>query len=317
MTKFDITILGCGAALPTLRHFTTTQVLNVHEKFFMLDCCEAAQILFLQADQLKFGKLDHIFISHRHGDHCFGLPCLLSSMSLMGRVAPLHLYMTPDLEPNMRQVIDFFCHIPFEIVFHTLNPDQPERIYEDKELVIESIPMNHGVPCCGFLFKEKQKPNRLLREKTDAYGIPVTQLAKIKDGADYVLPDGTVIPNNELTEPIDELPKSYAFCSDTLFNPNMFEQLRDVDVLYHEATFSDADKDRAIEWKHSTAKQAAETARAVNAKQLVIGHYSTRYDEAALLAEAAAVFPNTVAAYDGMTITLPEKTKTSIQENNH
>ena len=309
MTKFEITILGCGSALPTQRHFTTSQVVNVHEKLFMVDCGEAAQILFQQKDNLRIGKLDHIFISHMHGDHCFGLPGLLSSMSLVGRITPLHLYMTPDLIPHMRQLIDFFCHLTFELVVHTLDPEKPERIYEDKEMTIESIPMNHCVPCCGFLFKEKQKPNRLLREKTDAYSIPVTQLAKIKAGADHVLPNGTIIPNSELTEPVDELPKSYAVCSDTMFNPNMFEQLNGVDVLYHEATFIEADMDRAIEAAHSTARQAAETARAVNAGQLVIGHYSTRYDEAALLAEAQAIFPNTVAAYDGMIFSPPEKTR--------
>ena len=208
MTKFEITILGCGSALPTQRHFTTSQVVNVHEKLFMVDCGEAAQILFQQKDNLRIGKLDHIFISHMHGDHCFGLPGLLSSMSLVGRITPLHLYMTPDLIPHMRQLIDFFCHLTFELVVHTLDPEKPERIYEDKEMTIESIPMNHCVPCCGFLFKEKQKPNRLLREKTDAYGIPVKHLAKIKAGADYVLPNGTIIPNSELTEPVDELPKS-------------------------------------------------------------------------------------------------------------
>lgn len=307
MTKFDITILGCGSALPTPQHFTTSQVINVHEKLFMIDCGEAAQLLFRQQETLKIGKLDHIMISHMHGDHCFGFPGLLSSMTLMGRTTPLHLYMTPDLIPPMQGIIDFFCHLAFKLVIHTLNPDQPERIYEDNDMLVESIPLSHRVPCCGFLFKEKQKPNRLLREKTDAYGIPVTQLARIKAGADYIMPDGTVIPNSELTESIHEHLKSYAFCSDTMFNPKMFEQLQGVDVLYHEATFIEADLDRATEAAHTTAKQAAETALAVNAKQLIVGHYSIRYDDnSEIAAEAQAVFPNTIAAYDGMVFTIPE-----------
>jgi len=307
MTKFDITILGCGSALPTPQHFTTSQVINIHEKLFMLDCGEAAQLLFRNQANLRLGKLDHIMISHMHGDHCFGFPGLLSSMTLIGRTTPLHLYMTHDLVPTMKNIIDFFCHLAFKLVIHTLNPDAPECIYEDNDIRVESVPLNHRVPCCGFLFKEKQKPNRLLREKTDAYGIPVTHLARIKAGEDYVMPDGTVILNSELTEPSREHLKSYAFCSDTTFNPNMFEQLMNVDVLYHEATFIDAESHLAVEAAHSTAKQAAETAIAVNARQLIVGHYSIRYDDDSVVtAEAKAFFPNTIGAYDGMVFTIPE-----------
>ncbi|WP_455673954.1 ribonuclease Z [Phocaeicola sp.] len=304
MEKFEVHILGCGSALPTTRHFATSQVVNIREKLFMIDCGEGAQ-LQLRRSKLKFTRLNHIFISHLHGDHCFGLMGLISTFSLLGRTATLHIHCHADLERIMTPQLDYFCKgMSYKIEFHSINPGKKEIVYEDRSVTVSTIPLRHRIPTCGFLFAEKQTPNHIIRDMIDFYKIPVFELNRIKNGEDYVLPDGTVIPNNRLTTP-SAPPRRYAYCSDTICHRPIIEQIKGTDLLFHETTFAQCDMQRAKETFHTTAAQAAEIARDAEVKQLLIGHFSARYeDENILLQEAGAVFPNTLLAKENLKVTL-------------
>ena len=297
-------ILGCGSALPTTRHYSSSQVVNIREKLFMIDCGEGAQ-LQLRRSKLKFTRLNHIFISHLHGDHCFGLMGLISTFGLLGRTATLHIYAHEDLEKLLAPQLEYFCKgMTYEVAFHSINPNQAEVIYDDRSVSVTTIPLKHRIPTCGFLFQEKQTPNHIIRDMVDFYRVPVFELNRIKNGEDYVTPDGTVVPNHRLTTPSDP-PRSYAYCSDTAYLKSIIPQIKGVDLLFHEGTFAQCDAARAKETYHTTAAQAAEIALEAEAKQLVIGHFSARYeDESILLKEAQAVFPNTLLAKENLRITL-------------
>ncbi len=305
MEKFEISILGCGSAMPTPRHNTTAQLVNIHDRLFLVDCGEGTQTQIWKSG-IRVTNMNHIFISHAHGDHFFGLLPLVSSLGLMlGRTDDLHLWLPADLVEPLRYDFGQYCHLPFNLIFHAVDTTKTAVLYEDKEMKVETIPLIHGVPCCGFLFSEKPKLPVLLPEKCKAYGIPPQELGKIKNGADWTLNDGTVIPNSELTTPSDFVPRRYAYCSDTAYNPAMIPQIEGVNLLYHEATFMLEDEQQAVNAGHSTAAQAAIIARDANARQLAIGHYSVRYiDEAPLLAEAQVIFPNTVACQEGMVFSI-------------
>lgn len=302
MEKLELHILGCGSALPTTRHFPTSQVLNVRDKLFMIDCGEGAQQQF-RRQRLRFSRLHSIFISHLHGDHCFGLPGLVSTLNLLGRTAQLHIYSPAGLEEMMRPLIDFCARdLTYELCFHPFATKKPEVIYEDRTLTVTTIPLRHRMPCCGFLFAEKPRPNHLLREWTDFYGVPVSQFGRIKNGEDFVLPDGTVVPNARLTTPAAP-PRSYAYCSDTVPLDEVADQVRGVNLLFHEATFANDAAARARETFHSTAAGAAGVAARAGVKRLVIGHFSARYDdETPILDEARQHFAPTIAAHEGMVI---------------
>lgn len=304
MEKFEVNILGCGSALPTTRHFASSQVLNIREKLFMIDCGEGTQ-LQLRRSKLKFSRLNHIFISHLHGDHCFGLIGLLSTFDLLGRTAAMHIYAHPDFEPILNMQLDYFCKkMDYEVVFHPINPSKIEIIYEDRSVSVTTIPLRHRIPTCGFLFSEKKTPDHIKRDMIDYYGIPTCDINRIKNGEDYVLADGTVIPNNRLTAPSSS-PRKYAYCSDTLYHREIIEQVKGVDLLYHEATFADSDRPKAEMTFHTTALQAATIAKDAGVKQLVIGHFSARYEEEdLLLKEAQSVFPNTVLAIENLKLIL-------------
>ncbi len=304
MEKFEVNILGCGSALPTTRHFASSQVLNIREKLFMIDCGEGTQ-LQLRRSKLKFSRLNHIFISHLHGDHCFGLMGLLSTFDLLGRTAAMHIYAHPDFEPILNMQLDYFCKkMDYEVVFHPINPSKIEIIYEDRSVSVTTIPLRHHIPTCGFLFSEKKTPDHIKRDMIDYYGIPTCDINRIKNGEDYVLADGTVIPNNRLTAPSSS-PRKYAYCSDTLYHREIIEQVKGVDLLYHEATFADSDRPKAEMTFHTTALQAATIAKDAGVKQLVIGHFSARYEEEdLLLKEAQSVFPNTVLAIENLKLIL-------------
>lgn len=304
MEKFELNILGCGSALPTMRHSATSQVLNVREKLFMIDCGEGTQVQ-LRRSRLKFSRLNHIFISHLHGDHCFGLIGMISTFGMIERTADLHIYAHPDLKVLLKPQLDFFCTgLPFEVIFHDIDPYKRTVIYEDRSLTVETIPLKHRMPTCGFLFREKPLPNHIIRDMIDFYKVPVYMINRIKNGEDFVCEDGTVVPNSRLTIPSDS-PRSYAYCSDTMFCPNIVEQIKNVDLLFHEATFLETEKARAKVTMHSTARQAAEIARMSEAKKLVIGHFSARYDDdESLLAEAKEVFANTVLANENLSINI-------------
>lgn len=304
MEKFEVNILGCGSALPTTRHFSSSQVVNIREKLFMIDCGEGAQ-LQLRRSKLKFTRLNHIFISHLHGDHCFGLMGLISTFGLLGRTATLHIYAHEELERLLQPQLEFFCKgMTYEVKFHHIDPTKAEMIYEDRSVSVTTIPLRHRIPSCGFLFQEKKTPNHIIRDMIDFYQIPVFELNRIKNGADYVCPDGTIVPNGRLTTP-SASPRSYAYCSDTVYQRNILSQIKGVDLLFHEATFMHEDAARAKETFHTTTLQAAEIARDAEVKQLVIGHFSARYEnEELLLEETQSLFPNTLLAKENLRITL-------------
>lgn len=304
MEKFELHILGCGSALPTTRHFATSQVVNLRDKLFMIDCGEGAQMQ-LRKSRLKFSRLNHIFISHLHGDHCFGLMGLISTFGLLGRTAELHIHSPKGLEELLTPMLNFFCHtLAYKVIFHEFDTRQTSVVYEDRSMTVTTIPLQHRIPCCGFLFAEKARPNHIIRDMVDFYKVPVYELNRIKNGSDYVTPEGEVIANTRLTRPSDP-PRKYAYCSDTIFRPEIVKQLSGVDLLFHEATFAESELARAKETYHTTAAQAARIALEAGVHQLVIGHFSARYeDESILLKEASAVFPNTILAKENLCISL-------------
>lgn len=296
MEPFEVHILGCGSALPTTRHNATSQIVRICNKQFMIDCGEGTQ-LQMRRSHIHFSFVNHIFISHLHGDHCFGLIGLISTFGLLGRTAPLHIYADPLLQRLMQPQLNFFCNgLKYPLHFHDIDATKQAVIYEDKSITVETIPLQHRIPCCGFLFKEKPKKRHLIASMIEYYNIPIHLRAGIKEGNDYTTTDGTIIPNSRLTTDA-EPSRSYAFCSDTLPCPGIAEQIKEVNLLYHEATFAEAEESRAKETFHSTARQAAQIAKAANVKQLVIGHFSSRYkDDEPLLKEAKEVFPATSLA---------------------
>jgi ribonuclease Z len=304
MERFEVNILGCGSALPTTKHVLSSQVVNLRDKLYMIDCGEGSQLQF-RAMKLKFQRLNHVFISHLHGDHCFGLPGLISTLGLLGRTADLHIYAQPDAEKTFQPLLHYFCkELPYRVIFHPFNPARHELIFEDRTLKVSTIPLKHRVPSAGFLFEEKAKSPHILREMIDFYRIPVSRINAIKQGADYLTPEGTIVANRFLTRPA-EPPRKYAYCSDTAYYEKIIPVIEGVDVLYHEATFSNEDLARAKETYHSSAQQAASIAKAAQVKQLVLGHFSARYpDETVLLEEARQLFPATVLANERMLINL-------------
>lgn len=304
MEKFELHILGCGSALPTTRHFATSQVVNLREKLFMIDCGEGAQMQ-LRKSRLKFSRLNHIFISHLHGDHCFGLLGLISTFGLLGRTADLHIHSPKGLEVLFAPMLNFFCKtLTYKVFFHEFETHQPTLIYEDRSATVTTIPLKHRIPCCGFLFEEKPCPNHIIRDMIDFYKVPVYELNRIKNGADYVTSEGEVVANSRLTRPAAPARK-YAYCSDTIYRKEMIEQIKGVDLLFHEATFAQNEAARAKETYHTTAAQAAEIARAAEVGQLVIGHFSARYEnEQILLDEASGIFQQTILAKENLCISV-------------
>lgn len=302
MAEFNINILGCGSALPTTRHLATSQVVDLRDKLYMIDCGEGTQVQ-MRRMRLHFGRLAHIFISHLHGDHCFGLPGLISTLGMLGRTGELVVHGPKEVETYLRPVMDLFCRgMEFEVRFNPVDTRSHSLVMEDRSLSVYSIPLKHRIPTCGYLFAEKPKEAHIIREMTDFYQVPVRCLKDIKQGQDYVTPEGEVVPNSRLTRPAAP-PKRYAFCSDTAYNRSIIPIIEGVDFLYHEATFAECDLARAKETFHSTARQAAEIARDAQVKHLIIGHYSARYEDLTpLLREARAVFPHTIMGKEEMVI---------------
>ena len=280
MEKFEISILGCGCAVPTMRHNPAAQIVNFRHKLFMIDCGEGTQLQYRRR-RLPFARLQAVFISHLHGDHCLGLVGMISTFALLGRTAPLHVYAPAEFEPILQDQIDFFVgKSAFEVPFHPIDTKQTQVIYEDRGLTVTSLPLLHRVPCCGFLFREKLSLPHIKREMID------------------------IIPNNRLVFAGDA-PRSYAYCSDTAYYPSLCEPLKGVNRLYHEATFAEDMAERARLVGHSTARQAAQIARAAEVGKLLLGHFSARYeDETVLLQEAQEVFPNAILAHEGLCISL-------------
>lgn len=299
MEPFRVHILGCGSALPTRQHNASSQIVEVRGKLFMVDCGEGTQVQLRKSHQ-SFSRISTVFITHLHGDHCFGLIGMISTFGLMGRTAPLHIYAPEEMEKLLDLQSEMFLyHLTYEVVFHAIDTTQQAVIYEDRSVSVTTIPLKHRIPCCGFLFQEKPTLPHIRREKIDFYQIPLSQIDNIKNGADWVTEEGKVIPNHELTIPAEK-PRSYAYCSDTCYIPYLYKQLSDVNLLYHESTYAEDMKDRAIQYNHSTARDAAQVARDAHAGKLLLGHYSARYeDENILLQEARAVFPNSFLTNEG------------------
>lgn len=293
-----LTILGSSSALPTSDRYTSAHVLNVHEHLFLIDCGEGTQMRFRQL-KLHFNKLDRIFISHLHGDHFFGIFGLLSTLQLLGRKNELHIYSFPGLADLIKN-IQFGEEFTFPIIFHNLQNKEKEIIYSDKKIEVTSFPLNHRIPTCGFVFREKPKLLKILKEKIIEFSIPVSKINEIKNGNDFVTEEGKVIPNKELTLNTDN-PRTYAYCSDTIYSPEIIPYINGVNLLYHEATFLENLLERANTTFHSTASQAAEIAKAAKVEKLIIGHYSVRYKELdGFLTESREVFPETYLAIDGL-----------------
>jgi len=299
--KFEVTILGSSSATPIFNRNPSSQALNVNERLYLIDCGEGTQQQMLKFD-VKISRIDHIFISHLHGDHYLGLVGLLSSMHLNGRSKTLHLFCPPLL----KDIIDLELRcsdttLQFPIDYRFTNPEASEVILENPDVTVESIPLDHRIPCTGFLFREKKRLRKLLKERLAELNIPIEYFSPLKKGADYTTPEGKIIKNAELTTD-SAVPKTYVYCSDTQFNPRYFNQISNATLLYHEATFLHNMLERALETNHTTALQAGEVAVETNAEKLLIGHFSARYKTLnELLEEARGVFPETELAIEGKT----------------
>lgn len=304
MADFNINILGCGSALPTTRHLATSQVIDLRDKLYMIDCGEGTQVQ-MRKMRIRFSRLNHIFISHLHGDHCFGLPGLISTLGMLGRTGELVIHGPKDVETYLRPVMDLFCRgLEFDVRFNSIDPYKHALVMEDRSLSVYSIPLKHRIPTCGYLLAEKPKEAHIIREMTDFYQVPVRCMKDIKQGQDFVTPEGKIIPNARLTRPAAP-PKRYAYCSDTAYSPSIIPIIEGVDLLYHEATFAECDAARAKETFHSTARQAAQIAKQAKVKQFMIGHYSARYEDLTeLKQEAEAIFPGTILANEGLVLSL-------------
>lgn len=276
------------------------QVIEHNRELLMIDCGEGAQRSMMMQG-LNFARLRHIFISHLHGDHCLGLPGLLSTLSLhqMGGTLTVHTF--EEGAEIFSKIVDFFCRErSFDLQFNILDPTRRGIALETKSLTVESFPLRHRVPTVGYLLREKPKVRHIIADAVKFFDVPVSKLKEIKEGADFVTPDGRVIANNRLTRDADRS-ASYAYCSDTLFDRTLVDVVKGVDLLYHEATYADDATVKARERFHSTASQAAVIARDAGVGKLLLGHYSKAYpDEARHLAEAKAIFPDTILAYEGL-----------------
>lgn len=292
MKSFKVHILGCGSALPTLQHYASSQIVEFRDKCFMIDCGEGTQMQ-VRHTHIHFSKIQAVFISHIHGDHCFGLIGMISTFGMLGRTAPLHIYAPAELESILNAQVELFCTgLEYNIVFHAVDTTERVVVYEDRSLIVETIPLEHRVPCCGFIFREKPALPHIRRDMIDFYNIPISQINNIKAGAGWTTPDGDFVPHERLTVPAD-VPLSYAYCSDTRYLPHLHELIKGVSTLYHESTYAEDNIEKARIYHHSTAAQAAMVARDANVGKLLLGHYSSRYrDESVLLDEAKAIFPN-------------------------
>lgn len=305
MGYFNVTILGCGSATPTLRHSPSAQAVRYRNRLMLVDCGEGTQ-LQLRRYGLSFAKISDIFVSHLHGDHFLGLPGLLSTMALHGVEGAVTVHTFAEGADILRRLMAMFCHdTTFSLRYNIITPGQESVLFEDNNLRVTSFPLHHRVPCVGFRFDEKPKRRHIDGPAAKFYDVPHYMMDAIKDGADFTRPDGTIVPNNRLTTPADPS-MSYAYCSDTAFDTRVADAVRGVDVLYHEATYGDDRAHNAAPRGHSTAREAGRIAALAGARELILGHYSkTVADESVLAAQAAEEFAGKViAANEGLVINL-------------
>jgi ribonuclease Z len=297
-----LTILGNSSGGPYHGRHYTAQILQQDNHLYLIDCGEGTQMQLFDF-RIRYDKLKQIFISHLHGDHVFGLMGLLTNWCLKKRTEPLELFSPPGLREMVEATCRYcYVRIPYEIVYHEVDPTVSIKVFENSGIEVWTIPLHHRIPTTGWLFREKQRPANIRKEQIEAHNIHFSLLPDIKSGADLHLPNGVVIPNSELTIP-PAPPRSYAFCSDTAPSDLVVETIRQVNLLYHEATFTSDHQEEALLSFHSTASQAAETARKAGVEKLLIGHFSGRYTNTQqLLAEASAIFPQTALSEEGVTI---------------
>ncbi len=304
---FELTILGCSSATPTPQRYSTAQVLNVLERFFLIDCGEGTQIQ-MRRFRIPFHKINTILISHLHGDHFLGIFGLLSSLNLLGRKHDLTI-----IGPHrLKEIIDIYIStldrgLKFNVNFRPLTYSGLELVWEDDKLTIESFPLRHRIPTCGFIFKEKRRLLNLQKNIVNELNIPIKEIRKIREGANFIDTNGTVFLNKNLTIPPAQ-PRSYAFVSDTSKSLQIVKYIEGVDMLYHESTYIDIDRKKAKDTGHSTARQAAIIAKEANVKKLLLGHFSNRYKELnSFLAEAKDEFSESFLTYDGAKYSIPYK----------
>ncbi|MDJ1472947.1 ribonuclease Z [Xanthocytophaga flava] len=302
---FTLKILGSSSATPAFGRYPTSQLLQVEQDYFLIDCGEGTQFQLLKY-QCKINRINHIVISHLHGDHFYGLVGLLATMNLNGRTEDLHLYGPPHLSDVITS--QFRCSetwLIYTVHFHVLDPVQ-QVIYENDVMTVSTIPLNHGIPCTGFLFQEKTRKRRIKKEALPEYISP-HQIKRLKEGKDLFDENGTLLHHNSDLTLSPRKSLSYAYCSDTAYYEPILEQIHNVDLLYHEATFMNSEAERALKTHHSTTHDAAQIAKLANADKLLIGHFSARYkDLLPLLEEARSIFPNTQLATEGTTISLAD-----------
>ena len=294
-----LTILGCYAATPRTITNPTSQVLEIRNRMFLIDCGEGTQVQ-LRKNKIKFSKINHIFISHLHGDHFYGLVGLISTFMLLNRQTDLHIYGPKGIKEIILLQLRFSNSFTgYNLYFHELTATESEIIYEDEKVIVKTIPLKHRIYTNGFLFQEKIGDRKLNVQAVEKYEIETCYYQNIKNGKDITLDNGTIIPNETLTfDPIP--PKSYAFCSDTMYDETIIPIIQNADILYHETTFLETEADKAEKTMHSTAKEAAQIATKANIKQLILGHYSTRYSNIELFKdEAQTIFSNVLLADDG------------------
>ena len=304
--SFKLTILGCSSAIPTIDRNPTAQLLNVNERFFLIDCGEGTQVQ-LRKYQLNFQRINHIFISHLHGDHYFGLIGLISSMHLLGRNKELHIYAHKEL----KQIVDLQLQasnteLNYPLFFHFLPEDDEIIILEDDNIKVSNLILNHSIKCSGFLFEEKRSARKIIKSKVEKYNVPFDKMNSLKDGSDWINQQGNIILNDILTTE-NFLPHRYAFCSDTRYHESLIEKIKEVDLLYHETTFMQDLEDRAEQTGHATTLQAATIAKKAKVKKLLIGHYSQRYKNLEeVLEETKNSFANTSLSSAGLVIDFKE-----------
>lgn len=297
---FKLTVLGCSSATPTLYRHSSAQVLNVNERLFLIDCGEAAQMQ-MRKFRIKFQRIDHIFISHLHGDHYLGLMGFLFTLHLLGRTKEMHIYANPLLQEIVEmQLRASNTKMLFPIIYHPIDASREEIAFENEKLSIRTFPLEHRIPTVGFTFEEKKGERKLLKDMIARLDIPLNEFVNIKRGADFTDKRGEFHKNSEITsEPT--MPVKYSYCSDTGYAESYLEYIRNSELLYHEATFMEEKLSSAREKFHCTCKDAARVAKMANVKKLMLGHYSARYNDLQpMLEEAKEVFENTILAEEGM-----------------
>jgi len=306
---FELTILGCSSAVPVKGRFLSSQVLNIRERYFLIDCGEGTQYSMLEYKIAK-SKIENIFISHLHGDHIYGLPGLISSYNLNNRTKPLNIYGPIGLDPFLENVLEYsYNYLGFALNIITVDHNKPTVVFEDDNVKVSSFPLEHRIPTVGYRFEEKSRLRNIKPEKITEYDLDYNQIRAAKYGNDVVLKSGEILKNKEVTLPPKHL-RSYAYCSDTVFSKSYIDYVKNVDLLYHESTYMANMQDKAEKRGHSTTIDAATVAKKANVGKLILGHYSSRYhDLQPLLKEARSVFENTELGLDG------QKYKVELIEN--